>query len=256
MRLFGSPYRVYLLIRAHLLTNVCTYLLFALFGFLAQLLLILFLRWVLREEAVPNLVQYILFYFVTYIVVTVMAAWFAKPLRANPDQLMALTLPCKPVERMVAVVLWVGIVQVMVLTALFYAAFFVSDLFPLPIYTKPLPLAHLFSRSYLPGSHLLIATVMNVIVFYSGGVYFKKSAFIKTWLTLLAISYGAGLIAAGLLELFDPQFSVKLIWEWMHSGKLSSDHLFFNMLGMVWIQYATALSYVAVLWVLLREKQV
>lgn len=258
MRLSGSPYRIYLLIRSHLLTHIRTYLIFTLFGLLSQLLLILFLRWVGREEALPDLVQYLLFYFVTWLSVTVMAVWFAKPLRSNPDQLMALILPCKPVERMVAVVLWVGIVLVLVLTALYYAAFFVSDLFPLPIPARPISLQSLFANRFFPGSSLFFATVMNVIVFYAGGVYFKRLAFIKTWLTLMAVSYGAALLAVVLLELFAPQFSIKRLWHEMFSGA-GPDTLFLSSIwgwGLVWIQYASSLCYAALLWVLLREKQV
>lgn len=256
MRLFGSPYRIYLLIRAHLLTHIRTYLLFTLFGFLAQLLLILFLRWVGREEGLPDIAQYMLFYFVTYLSVTVMAVWFAKPIRSNPDQLMALILPCKPIERMVAVVLWVGIVLVLVLTALYYAAFFVSNLFPLPISARPISLQSLFANHFFPGYYLLVATVMNVMVYYAGGVYFKRLAFIKTWLTLIVVSYGAALLAVVLLELFAPQFSIKLLWDWIFSGTGFDTRFFKSLLGMVWIQYATSLCYAALLWVLLREKQV
>ncbi|MGE4567584.1 MAG: hypothetical protein AB7C90_00170 [Bacteroidales bacterium] len=258
MRLSGSPYRIYLLIRSHLLTHIRTYLIFTLFGLLSQLLLILFLRWVVsREEPVPDVAQYFLLYFVTWFSVTVMAVWFAKPLRSNPDQLMALILPCKPVERMVAVVLWVGIVLVLVLSALFYAAFYLSDLFPL-VYSRPISLQSLFANRFLPGSSLFFATVMNVIVFYAGGVYFKRLAFIKTWLTLMAVSYGAALLAVVLLELFAPQFSIKRLWNEMFSGA-GPDTLFLSSIwgwGTVLIQYASSLCYAALLWVLLREKQV
>lgn len=244
------------MIRAHLLTHFRTYILCGLFGFLLQLLMILAVKLIFREKPISDFAQYTIFYSVAYFSVAVMACWFARPLRATPDNLLALTCPCKKGERIASVILWVGVVQVLILAALYYLAFWVSGFFPTRNFSEVIGFQKLLSNEVLWQTNLLVVTSLNAIVFFAGGIFFKRLALIKTWLTLFALSYGTLVLAVGLLLLFDADFAVKPLWRWLFSGQAAPDLIMMLMPGMVWIQLLTSICYGAVLYVLLREKQV
>ena len=256
MRMTDSFSRIFLMIRAHVLTHFRTYMLCGLFAFLLQLLLILLVKLLLKEKPISDYMQYTLFYSVAYFSVSIMASWFARPLRATPDNLLSLTCPCKKGERIASVILWVGVVQVLILAALYYVAFWVSGFVPTSNFSEVIGFQKLLSNEVLWQTNLLVVTSLNAIVFVAGGVFFKRLALIKTWLTLFALSYGTLMLAVGLLLLFDGNFAVKPLWRWLFSGQVSPDLLLMQMPGMVWIQLLTSICYGAVLYVLLREKQV
>ena len=185
--------RVWLIIRAHVLTNVRKYVLYAL-----SIPIIMISVWMILYVWGIDLKNTFLIYanFAFFVILSFSVIWFSKPLRSAPANTIELIRPYSVLDRILSVIIWMGVVQVgyfIIVTCIFVLlinGFFDGNPLFDPIDLKYL--AYHFKIHY-GGIYIYIAALYAYIIsyclmYFAGGVFFKKAAWVKTYFILFLFS--------------------------------------------------------------------
>ena len=181
--------RVWLIIRAHVLTNVWKYVLYAL-SIPVMVILVRMISYVWDIDLGRAYTSY--FVFMPYIVVSFSAIWFSKPLRSAPENAIELIRPYSVFDRILSVIIWVGIIQVgyliiatylsiLLTTGFFYEDRLLNGMNNLFVFFK-MYYGEFFT--YIIICSLVVSNVGLCLIYFAGGIFFRKTSWIKTYLIL------------------------------------------------------------------------
>lgn len=189
MNFSGYFGRVLLLVREHWVLNRKAYLVYGIFCFLVTFLLLLGGKRWSAEDGLLSIGQMIVFAMLVYISVSFSGVWFSQTVRCSPGNLLALTLPCMPSQRLLAGVLWGGLMVPVLLLGIMYLALGATlFFFPENDFLWLSPWRFLNGGPPIGGTviptNVFLSSVMYQLLFMAGGYYFKSFAWIKTWITM------------------------------------------------------------------------
>jgi hypothetical protein len=248
--------QVLLVLREHCVLNRKAYLSYGLFVFLFIFLFLLGGKKWSAEDGSLMVGQKLLLLFMVLFSISESGVLFVRHLSRQAGNVHALTLPVTPSSRLCAGMLWGGIVVPLALSVLFYLAltatlpFFPEHHFgwmsPLELLTGGLNLG-----TGLYPSNMFFNALMYQLLFMAGGIYFKSSPWIKTWICVWVFSLLLVGVTFLVTPLLVPGFSMGVAAPGLY---VVLEHYMNGVTMYPWLLVSGCMYY-ALAYYLLREKQ-